>query len=69
MKENCESAFDLEIEVEKSESGLNENGIIHTDRIFTIDKSLCVNRAGSVSAQTTGRIEEGLVISLGLAEF
>jgi len=66
IDEGGEPTFDLEIFLPKEESGLEKDGVIRTDRIFTLDKSTFARSAGRLSAATAAALNEGLSISLGL---
>ena len=62
-------AYDLEIYLPKNESGLESDGIIRLDQLFTLDKNHFIQKSGSAAADTIVQLDKGLQISLGLTEF
>ncbi|MHC9538697.1 MAG: type II toxin-antitoxin system PemK/MazF family toxin [Vulcanimicrobiota bacterium] len=61
-----DALFDTEIEIKAPEGGLRNDSLVLLNQIRTIDKSRICGSYGSLSRETMSRIDNALMISLGL---
>jgi mRNA interferase MazF len=58
--------YDVEVEVKAPEGGLHHNSLVLLNQIRTIDKRRVGRHWGRLSAETMGRVDQAIRISLGL---
>lgn len=56
------------IEISSDEYGLNKDSVILLEQIRTIDKKRLKEKIGRISDELMGKVNEGLMISLGLKD-
>ena len=60
--------YPTEVLIKRYESGLNEDSLVLLNQIRSIDKVRLIKRLGSVGAETIGKVNRALEISLGLTD-
>jgi mRNA interferase MazF len=60
------SRFDVNVEVKAPEAGLTNNSLVLLNQIRTIDKSRLGRYWGRLAPETLAKVDEALMISLGL---
>ncbi|RQW08939.1 type II toxin-antitoxin system PemK/MazF family toxin [candidate division KSB1 bacterium] len=60
------AVYPVEVEVKKSEGGLDNNSLILLNQIRTVDQQRLVKRLGRLDDQTMGKVDQAIMISLGL---
>ena len=55
------------VELPSAESGLPDDSVVNVSQVATVDKAALSEPVGAVSAETMERIEQGLLLVLGLA--
>lgn len=55
------------VELSAAESGLPDDSAVNVSQVVTIDKAALSEPVGAVDAETMERIEQGLLLVLGLA--
>jgi len=58
--------YPTEVDLRAPEGGLNRNSLVLLDQIRTVDRRRLVRRLGRVSPATQARVDEAILISLGL---
>lgn len=58
--------YDVQVEVEAAEGGLQHDSIVLLNQIRTIDRRRVGRHWGRVSAQTMKQVDEAIKVSLGL---
>ncbi len=60
--------YPTEVLIKRYESGLDQDSLVLLNQIRSIDKARLIKRLGSVGAETMGKVNRALEISLGLAD-
>ena len=60
------AVYPIEVEVKKAEGGLDNDSLILLNQIRAIDKRRLVKYLGKVKPETMQRVDQALLISLGL---
>ena len=55
--------------VEPEESGLPQRSVVHLGRIATVDKGRLRDRVGALSRGALARVDQAILVSLGLERF
>jgi mRNA interferase MazF len=61
--------YATEVLVAKGDGGLQVESIIVLNQLRTVDRSRLLRRVGMMSGATMSRVDQALLISLGLVEF
>ena len=59
--------YPVQVFIKAPEGGLDSNSIIQLDQIRTVDKQRLVQRLGTVQPETMLKVEQAIMISLGIA--
>lgn len=55
--------------VSKVETGLSKDSVVNLGHIYTVDKSRLRQRAGQLSSKAMHRVEEALLVSVGMRAY
>ncbi len=60
--------YPTEVLMKRHESGLDQDSLVLLNQIRSIDKERLIKRLGTAGAETMGKVNQALEISLGLAD-
>jgi mRNA interferase MazF len=60
--------YPFEVLVPSGEGGLGKSSVVLLNQIRTIDRARLVRRLGALRRETMARVDEALIVSLGLVE-
>ncbi len=63
-----EPLYPFEVLITAGDGGLGKRSAVLLDQIRTIDRARLVRRVGVLHAETLGRVDQALLVSLGLVE-
>jgi len=66
---NPRALHPTDVEVFAPEGGLRKDSKVMLNQIRTVDKIRVIDRLGSLSGETMGKVDEAIKVSLGLVSF
>lgn len=63
-----EKLYPTEVPIPRGEGGLTADSVVLSNQIRSIDRRRLVKKLGSVKADTMGRVERAMQVSLGLLQ-
>jgi mRNA interferase MazF len=61
-----QAIYPIEVEIRPPEGGLKNNSLVKLDQIRAVDKRRLIRYLGNVNDETLSRIDQAIMISLGL---